>query len=291
MKKISIIIVTYNSLSDINNCINSIYQYSDISLEMLEIIVVDNSSREVFEEMQIRVLENYSNIKFIHNEKNRGYGQGNNVGIRSCQSEIICIINPDVMLTSNMFSHVIKMFADKPDLAVVGGKQSGGIDLSFWIRPEYEFFLITTPLMLFLNFFNIYTARYFFLSGALLFLDNKKFKEIGFFDENIFLYREESDIQKRFLNKKYKCYFEKKLTYRHLIDERKETSDFSFIEEMKSTQYYMNKYSFNFNRFLSQRILYAKAMSFISKITLNDKKYLYFAGNVNKLNAIKTNLL
>ncbi|MDY0933029.1 glycosyltransferase family 2 protein [Chryseobacterium sp. CFBP8996] len=288
MKKISFIIVTYNSLSDINNCINSIYQYSDISLEMFEIIIVDNSSREVFLEMKSVVLENYSDIKFIHNDKNCGYGQGNNVGIKSCESEIICIINPDVILTNKMFSHVIERFRLNPDLALIGGKQSGGINLSFWIRPEYEFFLITTPLMLWLNSLNLYNENYFFLSGALLFVDHKKFEEIGLFDENIFLYREESDIQKRFLKKKYKCHFEKKLTYRHLIDNRSKTSDTSFAEEIKSTKYYMKKYGYNFNFFIFQRLLYLCVMKYFYYCTLQKQKYLDIKKNLKRFTSIKT---
>ena len=45
-KKISIIIVTYNSQSHIYDCISSINQYNDIGDE-LEIIIVDNMSDAV----------------------------------------------------------------------------------------------------------------------------------------------------------------------------------------------------------------------------------------------------
>ena len=45
MKRLSIIIVTYNSEKDIYDCLDSIKQYSDINAEELEIIVVDNNSR------------------------------------------------------------------------------------------------------------------------------------------------------------------------------------------------------------------------------------------------------
>ena len=45
MKKVSIIIVTYNSEKDIYDCITSIIENSDISLVEIELVVVDNNSR------------------------------------------------------------------------------------------------------------------------------------------------------------------------------------------------------------------------------------------------------
>ncbi|MEY8759772.1 glycosyltransferase [Chryseobacterium tongliaoense] len=291
MKKISVIIVTYNSLKDIFDCIKSIYNYNDISKEQLEIIIVDNSKANVFEEMKMLVSEKYSDIKFIHNEKNGGYGQGNNIGIKASQSETVCVINPDVVLKTAMFSSVLNMFQNDLNLAVIGGKQKGGINLSFWIRPEYEFFLFTSPVMMLLNKMNIYIERFCFLSGALLFIDKKKFEKIGFFDENIFLYREESDIQKRFLAEKYRSRFEKKFNYLHLIDDRNGTSDFSFIEEMKSTKYYMKKYSYDFSKFLAQRSFYTTVMIGIYSIIGNNKKIRSLKETQKKLKNLRIELL
>lgn len=290
MPKISVIIVTYNSLKDIFNCIESIYNYNDIARKQLEIIIVDNSKADIFEEMKVLVSDKYSDIKFIHNAKNGGYGQGNNIGIKASQSEIICVINPDVVIKTEMFASVLTMFQNDSNLAIIGGKQKGGINLSFWIRPEYEFFLFTSPVMMLLNRMNIYIEKFCFLSGALLFIDKKKFEEIGFFDENIFLYREESDIQKRFLAKKYHSHFEKKINYLHLIDDRNGTSDFSFIEEMKSTKYYMNKYSYDFSRFLSQRCFYATVMIGLHSLIGNSKKIMQFKETRKKLKSLRLDL-
>ena len=45
MKRLSIIIVTYNSEHDIFNCVESIKKYCDIQRNELELIIVDNNSR------------------------------------------------------------------------------------------------------------------------------------------------------------------------------------------------------------------------------------------------------
>ena len=57
MKKVSIIIVTYNSEHDIYDCVNSIRRYADIPLSEIELVIVDNGSHGVdsmFECLRIR---------------------------------------------------------------------------------------------------------------------------------------------------------------------------------------------------------------------------------------------
>ena len=46
MKKVSIIIVTYNSEKDIYDCINSNMENSDIHLAEIELVVVENNSTD-----------------------------------------------------------------------------------------------------------------------------------------------------------------------------------------------------------------------------------------------------
>ncbi|WBV58522.1 glycosyltransferase [Chryseobacterium daecheongense] len=287
MKKISVIIVTYNSLNDIVNCIHSVYRQNDLLDDDIEIIIVDNSKIEIFIEMKKLISDNFSNVLLIHNPSNGGYGQGNNVGIRVSKSEIVCIANPDIIMEKPMFSRIIELFKINKKLAVVGGKQFGGINLSFWVRPEYEFFLFTTPIMILLNKLNIYLEKFCFLSGALLFIDKSKFEKIGLFDENIFLYREESDIIKRFIDYNFKTHFENKLIYKHLIDDRQKVSVKSFEEEMKSTKLYYKKFNFIFEKFIFQRLFSYYILKYLFLISGKKNSYQQTIETIERLNKIK----
>ena len=44
MKRLSVVIVTYNSLGDIFECLDSVFGFSDIPHDELEVIVVENNS-------------------------------------------------------------------------------------------------------------------------------------------------------------------------------------------------------------------------------------------------------
>ena len=110
MKRLSIIIVTYNSEKDIYDCMASIKKYADIPMSELEIIIVDNNSKEV-DSMFAKLRKLYGeDIILINNTHNGGYGQGNNVGIRRATAPVILIMNPDVRLICPIFRTAIEAF-------------------------------------------------------------------------------------------------------------------------------------------------------------------------------------
>ncbi|MPS72107.1 MAG: glycosyltransferase [Chryseobacterium sp.] len=264
MKLLSIIILTYHSNNDIINCIESLLKYSDIPEEKLEIIIVDNSPMEVFLEMEKMVQTIYGNrVIIIKNIENKGFGQGNNVGIRASKGKYICVSNPDILFMSPMFKNTVDMFENDKDLALIGGKQLGGRNVSFLNRMEYDFFVITAPLYALLNKLDIYTEKYSYLSGALLFMDKSKFEEIGLFDENIFLCCEEADITKRFLDKNYKTKFRKDFVYKHLVEGRGISTERGFYYNYEAAKIYLEKNNYSFNWFLTKKIISYRIIKFV----------------------------
>lgn len=123
MKKVSIIIVTYNSEKDIYDCINSIIENADIPLAEIELVVVDNNSTDcdtMFNKLKTLWGED---IILIKNSRNGGYGQGNNVGIRRCSAPVVLIMNPDVRLVCPIFKKAIDRFSKDKNMCMLGMKQ------------------------------------------------------------------------------------------------------------------------------------------------------------------------
>lgn len=247
---ISIIIVTYNSLGFIKECLDSALN----SLENIvsEIIIVDNSPLNIAKEMESFLLSNYKDdVKYIHNSKNLGYGYGNNIGIRESKGDIICIMNPDIVIThKKIFEDAIAQFHKDVNLGMLGYKQLGGKNLSFYFRQEFFLPVFSAVMLKLANFLNIFNSRYMYLSGALFFTKKDVFKSIGDFDESFFLYNEESDITKRFLMKGYTVKYMKRISYLHNIGDRGESSYDTFKLIIDSAIKYLEKYKFNQRRFL-----------------------------------------
>lgn len=252
---LSVIIVCYQSDDFIFDAVRSVIKYDDLEGGRTEIILVDNSPAEYARQSFAKLRHEFGDrIILIHNARNGGYGQGNNLGIAHSKGKMICIMNPDVNLVRPIFRHIRERFRRSPQLALIGGKQYGHKNISFYFKPEYEFLLFTGVLTMLCNRLNFYHPKYMFLSGAFLFMDKAKFEAAGNFDENIFLYCEEADISHRIQAAGYTTLYDRSIEYNHLIDGRTELSAHGFKVLLESNRYYFLKFKLNFRRFLHQKV-------------------------------------
>lgn len=218
-KRLSIIILTYNSEKDIYPCLESVYQHNDIG-EGLEVIVVDNQSRE-FAIMQQEITQRYPEVIITRNTHNGGYGQGNNVGIRMAQAPVVAIMNPDVRLMQPIFAAALQALQN--DTIMCGGKQMHTPTQLGWSYAfDYNAMsYLQVPLRNIYKRFDYYDYRHMYLSGAFFFIRKECFEQIGMFDEQIFMYGEECDIhlrlRKAFPKKKIQFL---SIPYLHLSAER-----------------------------------------------------------------------
>jgi len=258
MKKISIIIVTYNSSELIVDCINSIYKHNDIGTANIEIIVVDNSSEEVSLKMFTLLKEIYGKqLILIKNKENLGYGHGNNIGIKSSTGDIVCIMNPDIRLSEPIFKQTINSFEEDKKLGILGYKQIGGHNISFYLMPEYELSIATSVVTRTLNKINYFNSRFCYLSGALFFAQKSKFLQIGAFDNNMFLYFEEADVAQRMRKNGFNIKYDKSSLYVHKID-RNERNKWSYkliSVGLDSGKYYFKKFKINGKTYYKKRML------------------------------------
>ena len=225
MKKLSIIIVTYNSEKDIYECLDTIYSHCDIPIKELEVIIVDNNSTDcdtMFNKLKTLWGED---IILIKNSSNGGYGQGNNVGIRQCSAPVVLIMNPDVRLVCPIFKKAIDRFSKDKSMCILCMKQ--------WLtleEPSSNSFTCTSRMNGYLSTIlsalctrlDFYIAKYMHFSGSCFFINKAMFEAVGLFDESIFLYGEEDDIHYRLMNrfKDCKMIYNKNLRYLHLTKER-----------------------------------------------------------------------
>ena len=225
MKKLSIIIVTYNSEKDIYECLDTIYSHCDIPIKELEVIIVDNNSTDcatMFNKLKTLWGED---IVLIKNSSNGGYGQGNNVGIRQCSAPVVLIMNPDVRLVCPIFRKAINLFSKNKNMCILGMKQ--------WLtlnEPSSNSFTCTSRMNGYLSTIlsalctrlDIYLAKYMYFSGSCFFINKAMFETVGLFDESVFLYGEEDDIHYRLMHrfKDCKMIYNKNLRYLHLTKER-----------------------------------------------------------------------
>jgi GT2 family glycosyltransferase len=101
---ISIIILNYNAGQLLLNCVESVFKsrYNNF-----EVIVVDNASSD---KSHLICKEKFDKVRLISNEKNLGYCEGNNVGIRNSTGEFVVILNPDTEVEADWLNELLNAY-------------------------------------------------------------------------------------------------------------------------------------------------------------------------------------
>ena len=101
---ISIVILNYNAEKFLDECLSSIHK---TEIANFEIILVDNASTD---KSYRKFTEKFPEIKLIENEKNLGYCEGNNVGIRASKGKFVVVLNPDTVVTPTWLHELIDAY-------------------------------------------------------------------------------------------------------------------------------------------------------------------------------------
>src|SRR5205814_2977746 len=110
MAETSVVVVTYNALPWIEQCLESVRGY--------ETIVVDHGSTDGTLEL---VRERFPEARVLEQE-NKGLGGGSNAGIRVASGDDYLLLNSDAWALEGSVEK-LRAFADsRPDAAVVGPK-------------------------------------------------------------------------------------------------------------------------------------------------------------------------
>ncbi len=104
--KLSIVIICWNDLKVIENCLTSIFKGT--TKTEFEVIVTDNGSTDGSIE---RIRANFPAVRLIENGANLGFSKANNVGIRAATGEYVLILNPDTIVHPGSLDRWIE-FAD-----------------------------------------------------------------------------------------------------------------------------------------------------------------------------------
>lgn len=231
---LSIIIVNYNSLRFLKNCLDS------INLTFLktggkrsisyEIVIVDNGSDDGSMEF-LRKLEacqdNYT-LKFIECGQNTGFSRASNRGAGLATGRYLLFLNPDTELTYglNNFIDVINFYRKKSNREKIGAlgvktiNPDGSLQFSCRSFPTlarqfYESFSlhrIFKRCRIFGSYFMTYSdhdkdMEVDWLSGSFMMIEKSIFEAVGRFDEDYFIYSEDTDLCLRLRRKGFKNYY------------------------------------------------------------------------------------
>ena len=199
---VSIIIVNWNAKNYLKKCIESLLEQT---YQNFEIIFVDNASTDDSVEF---VKTNFPKIKIIQNKENLGFAQGNNIGIKESQGEIICLFNPDAVAKSDWLSILVSTLESSEKIGAVTGKM-------FYLGDEYgenQIFCTWSKIDPYsampYNFYeNEPGSNVDYLTGAAMLLKREVLEKVGLLDPGYFLYFDETDWCARIIRAGYELVY------------------------------------------------------------------------------------
>ena len=195
--KISIIFPTYNGENVLQANLTSIQNLSN--LDEIELIIIDNNSTDSTKEV-IKSCKDI-NLRLIEQSRNLGFAEACNIGVLNAKGEFIFITNQDVIFPSKFFQKLKKVYLDykKKNEFIISPAVifKGGTIHYFGAKIHFLGFSFTPEIGKKLPKRQVIknTQR---ISGCALFMKKDLFIEIGGFDNNLFMYCEDTDFAMRY---------------------------------------------------------------------------------------------
>lgn len=179
---VSIIIVNYNTADVIVSCLESILRQKNISYE---IFIVDNASTD----HSLSVLNSYQHkITVITNLKNIGFGCAVNQAAKSCTGKYILVFNPDAIFSKEHdLQNLLQFMEQNPKIGLVSPKiiKQNSVTQPQKYYPGQKYSTVD---------FSHLPGPLAWVIGACMLIRREAFQQISGFDEEYFLYGEETDL-------------------------------------------------------------------------------------------------
>lgn len=199
----SIIIVNWNGKSFLEACLSNLCQESFIARE---IILVDNGSTDGSVDY---IKQNFPDVLVTELTENSGFTGGNISGLQLARGEFIALVNNDARVDHFWLENLMRPMLENPKVGVCASKllfenaatinsagdgiTSVGVgfnrglqqDVALYDRPEFIFGAC----------------------GAAVLYRRKMLDEIGFLDDDFFLYDEDTDLSFRAQLAGWKCVY------------------------------------------------------------------------------------
>ncbi len=195
--KLSIIVVNFGHSAKIKQLLNSIVKFPPQI--PFEVIVVDNNSPRNDVVNVEKFCETKNNCHLIKLAENRGFGGGNNEGIKFASGDILALVNPDIQITENCLDELIKSLEKDKKNGIVA-PQLLNPDLT--LQDSMRDFPTIRDLFFrrFLNYKNPHKDQAnIWIHGCFFVIRKDLYEKVGGFDERFFLFFEDTDLCRKVL--------------------------------------------------------------------------------------------
>lgn len=235
---VTAIIVNYRTARLVCDCLHSLVE--QITPGQIQVIVVDNDSRDGSFESISQTIETHGWNRWVHLlplDRNGGFAYGNNRALEVIFSkeqqhpEYIWLLNPDTVVQNDAAGSLVEFLQSHPKAGIVGSRLQdpdgtpqvsafrhhsvlseflSGMRLGFLDMVFANWLVALTPISS-----TPHTTDW--IAGASMMVRRELFEQIGFFDEQYFMYFEEEDFCRKASSSGWQCWYVPASRVVHLI--------------------------------------------------------------------------
>ena len=188
---LTIFFVSFYSKNSIRKIINKIDK-------RIKILIIENAQEKNFKkEFESR----YKNVKVIESKINSGQTGGINIGFKNIKTKYSIYMDSDINFKSDVINKFLKYAQDIKDFIILGPQHE---------KTKYNKNFISKTKSSYKD-----LIRMKLIHGHFLFFNMEKVKKVGLYDENIFLYFDETDYCLRAYRMGEKIYIIPKINVFH----------------------------------------------------------------------------
>lgn len=203
LSSLAIIIVTYNSATEIGPCLDSLVGHT--APFPTTITVVDNASTDGTAAL---VRGRWPDVQVIESPTNVGFSRANNLGIRATTSDYVLLMNPDTVAPAGAIQTLVDGLAGHPEAAIAGARllSAGGFPELSWGEPLGPWNELKRKMFSILYHRKVrgvvrkvdklsrQAREVAWVSGACMVIRRPDLEAVGLLDERYFMYTEDVDL-------------------------------------------------------------------------------------------------
>ncbi len=210
---ISIVVIEYNCLEEIRRFV----ERTEAIIKEYDVEIIVSSNSLYTETKKAEILREFSDIRWLFNEKNGGFAYGMNCGLAVAKGEMVAICNPDVTILGGI-GDAMRFMREHPEIGAIGPRvedEKGNIQDScrpFLTVPRFVARQVSRlrshcDVVLEEGFDYSKPQAVPWVIGAFIIAWRSGIEKVGVLDERFFMYNEDMDWCTRFWKNGLKVFY------------------------------------------------------------------------------------
>ena len=223
-KKVDVIVVNWDSGEKTLHAVQPYINYESATI-ICNIIVVDNASIDD----SLFILKNKVN-RIIANDKNLGFGKACNQALKESNADYVLLLNPDTISEPVVLEELVKYLEENREYGITGPRQVDDNKNILKTCGRFRTFktalfeliglskllpYLFTPVPIMTDWDHLESKEVDQVIGSYMVIRRSLINDIGFMDEDFFVYAEDTDLSIRFKYAGYKTFYNSDVSIFH----------------------------------------------------------------------------